>query len=74
MTIKPDDLCNVSLNSLPASDVCRLLIIFANRLDPDQAQQYVGPDLDPNRLTLLKDNFEKANFDFHLDEARVHKI
>ena len=21
---------------------------FANRLDPDQARQYVGPDLDPN--------------------------
>ena len=31
---------------------CRLLIIFANSLDPDQAQQNVGPDLDPNYLTL----------------------
>ena len=25
-----------------------LLITFANRLDPDQAQQRVGPDLDPH--------------------------
>ena len=24
---------------------------FANSLDPDQAQQNVGPDLDPNSLT-----------------------
>ena len=29
-----------------------LLITFANSLDPDQAQQYVGPDLDPNLSTL----------------------
>ena len=26
---------------------------FANSLDPDQAQQNVGPDLDPNCLTLV---------------------
>ena len=40
-------------NSFPASgDFCRLLIIFANSLDPDQARQNVGPDLDPNCLTL----------------------
>ena len=38
---------------LPASgDLCHLLIIFANGLDPDQDRQNVGPDLDPNRLTL----------------------
>ena len=45
---------------------CRLLITFANSLDPNQAQQFVGPDLDPNCLTLmvfLKDIFEKENFD-----------
>ena len=30
----------------------RLLIIFANSLDPDQAGQNIGPDLDPNRFTL----------------------
>ena len=29
-----------------------LLITFANSLDPDQARQNVGPDLDPNWLTL----------------------
>ena len=29
------------------------LITFANSLDPDQARQNVGPDLDPNCLTLL---------------------
>ena len=31
---------------------CRLLITFENSLDPDQDRQIVGPDLDPNRLTL----------------------
>ena len=30
----------------------RLLITFANSLDPDQDRQNVGPDLDPNALTL----------------------
>ena len=39
-------------NSLPArGDSCCLLITFANSLDPNQAQQNVGPDLDPNCLT-----------------------
>ena len=32
---------------------CRLLIAFANSLDPDEARQNVGPDLDPNCLTLM---------------------
>ena len=31
---------------------CRLLITFANSLDPDQARQNVRPDLDPNCLAL----------------------
>ena len=31
---------------------CYLLITFANSLEPDQAQPNVGPDLDPNCLTL----------------------
>ena len=31
---------------------CHLLITFTNSLDPDQARQDVGPDLDPNCLTL----------------------
>ena len=36
---------------LASCDFCRLLITFANSLDPDQDQQNVGPDLDPNYLT-----------------------
>ena len=35
---------------LTLSPLC-LLIAFANSLDPDQGQQNVGPDLDPNCLT-----------------------
>ena len=31
---------------------CRLLIDFANSLDTDQARQNIGPDRDPNCLTL----------------------
>ena len=31
---------------------CRLLKTFANSLDQDQDRQIVGPDLDPNYLTL----------------------
>ena len=43
--------CSV-FNSLPPSgNFCCLLITFANSLDPDQAQQNVGSDLDPNCLT-----------------------
>ena len=39
-------------NLLPARvDFCYLLITFANILDPDQAQQNVGPDLNPSWLT-----------------------
>ena len=37
---------------LASGDFCRLLIIFANSLDPDQDRQNVGPDLDLNCLTL----------------------
>ena len=40
----------ILIMSLPTE--CRLLITFANSLDPDQARQNVGPDLDPNFLTL----------------------
>ena len=40
-------------NSFYASgDVCRLLITFANSLDPDQARRFVEPDMDPNCLAL----------------------
>ena len=42
----------VTVNSFPTSgDFCHLLISFSNSLDPDQARQNVGPDLDPNCLT-----------------------
>ena len=34
------------------SCLCRLQITFANNLDPDHAQQNVGPDLGPNCLKL----------------------
>ena len=52
---------NWIINSFPASgDFCCLLVTFANSLNPDQAGKNVGPDLDPNCLTLmvfLKDFF-----------------
>ena len=34
------------------SGEARKIIIFANRLDPDQTKQNVEPDLDPKCLTL----------------------
>ena len=37
---------------LASGDICRLMLIFANSLDPDQALQDIGPDLDPNCLLL----------------------
>ena len=40
-------------SSLASGDFCLLLIIFANNLDPDHDSQNVGPDLDPNCLTLI---------------------
>ena len=42
-----------SLTLSPLVVTCRLLITFANSLDPDQARQNVRPDLDPNYLTLM---------------------
>ena len=47
------DLMQIFLNSFSTScDFGRLLITFANSLDPDQALENVRPDLDPNCLTL----------------------
>ena len=58
---------NFPTNSLPGrGEFCHLLLIFANSLDPDQARQNVGPDLDPNCFTLivfLKEVVEKFNFE-----------
>ena len=55
--IKPNEsmafvLLSISLQNLTLLLWCRLLITFANSLDTDQAQQNIGPDLDPNCLTL----------------------
>ena len=38
--------------SRSGGDVCRLLITFAYSLNPDHDRQNVGPDLDPDPLTL----------------------
>ena len=55
---------------LACQGFCLLLITIANSLDPDQDWQNVGPDLDPNCLTLWlcswrnfsrKVNFEKIS-------------
>ena len=35
-----------------SGDLYCLLITCANSLEPDQARQNIGPDLDPNCLTL----------------------
>ena len=43
--------CSVFKSLHASDDFCCLLINFANSLDPDQAQQNVRPDLDPNSLT-----------------------
>ena len=44
---------NITFNSFLANgDFCRLLLTFANSLDPDQDRRNVGPDLDLNSLTL----------------------
>ena len=34
---------------LANADFCRLVITFANSLDPDQDQQNIGPDLDKKK-------------------------
>ena len=44
--------CLPSKTILASGDFCRLLITFANSLDPDQDRQNVSPDLDPNILTI----------------------
>ena len=57
----------VSFKSFRASDnFCRLLITFANSLDPDQDRHTVCPDLDLSHLTLivfLKEYFENVDFE-----------
>ena len=41
-----------NVNTFLASGFYSLLITFANSLYPDQDRQNVGPDLDPNYLTI----------------------
>ena len=52
---------------LASDDFWRLLISFANSLDPDQSGQNMGPDLNPelfdSLIVQLKDFFEKVNFE-----------
>ena len=51
----------------------RLLITFANSLNPDQTRQNVRPDLDPNCLTLrvfLKEFFEIVDFEKNEQTAK----
>ena len=43
--------CVIFNSFLTCGDFFRLLITFANSLDPDQDRRFVGPDLDPNHLT-----------------------
>ena len=64
----------MTINSLPTSVVC--LFNFANSLDPDQARQNVGPDQDPNCLTLiivLKDFFKKSDFEKNQQTRKKHE-
>ena len=42
----------IFFSNLASSDFCRLLITFANSLDPDQDRHNGGPDLGSNHLTL----------------------
>ena len=51
-SVRGDTLCTSSL-TLSLLAAVPLLITFANSLDPDQGQQNVGPDLDPNSLTVI---------------------
>ena len=69
-----------------SGDFCYLLITFVNSLNPDQARQNVGSDLNLNCLTLMvfrQDFFEKVEVSFfwggggghqHCDDENVCKI
>ena len=47
---------------LSSGDFSRLLITFANSLEPNQVRQNIGPDLDPNRLAFSI-VFQEVNFE-----------
>ena len=63
--------------SLPAANSnCRLLITFANSLDPDQVRQNVRPDLD-TLVAFLKDLlFKNVDFEKNTNTAddKIMKI
>ena len=58
------------LNSLPASDDLSSAddFCFANSLDPDQAGQNIGPDLDLFCLTLML--FQNKYFENYLQRTK----
>ena len=59
---------------LASSDFCQLLVTFANRLDPDQDQQNVDPDLDRNCLThqiVFLKGFFKVHFKKSADSNKT---
>ena len=47
----PSFLCSVNSILNASGNFCHVLTTFANSLDPDRDEN-VGPDQDPNRLTL----------------------
>ena len=50
--IKTGETISMRNSFLASGDFFRLLMSFVNSLNPDQDRHLVGPDLDPNRLTL----------------------
>ena len=46
-----------------STERANITFVVTNSMDPNQAQRFVRPDLDPNCLTLLTDFFGKVNFD-----------
>ena len=53
---------------------CRLLITFADSLDPDQARQIVGPYLDPNPFMVFPEvSFEKNYFEKKQQTTKIMK-
>ena len=68
----PDKLCKKVWTQIRPDKIFFSKTIRApNRLDLDQAQLNVGPDLDPNCLIFLKELFEK--FDFEKNQQTIKK-
>ena len=61
---------------MPTLTLC-LLVSSSNSLDPVQTRQNVGPDLDPNCLTLmvfLKEFFKKVDYEKNQQTTKKHVI